>query len=439
MKHSASVEPHRFPHTTRNRASEQPQLADPELESRTNTHECVSSKAGVTVLGTSLVEWMVLMKRIARTWGFSLIAVTAILNLEACGKAQADLAAEAPPAATVEPGFDVTAVSVDHPEQFPLSTATAHTATPELVVTGSVVPDIARTVPVISLASGRVVEIRARLGDTVKKGQVLLRVRSDDMSGAFSDYRKAVADEILARAQFERTKDLYEHGAMSQNDFQVAEDTKNKAEVDVETTSEHLRLLGGNLDHAVGTVDIVAPVSGVITDQQVTNAAGVQSLGTSPFTISDLSNVWVVCDVYENDLANVQIGDAADMSLNAYPGTTLKGKISNIGAILDPNIRTGKVRIEVRNPGLMRIGMFVTATFRGKTEEIRTTVPATAILHLHDRDWVYVPAPDKKFRRVEVVGGDPLPNKMQELKSGLQPGQQVVTNALALQNTVGKE
>ena len=370
--------------------------------------------------------------------GLLFISISSLLNLGGCGKAQADPAAEAPPAASVVPGYDVSAVAVDHPEQFPLGTATAHATTHELVVTGTVNPDIARTVPVISLASGRVVEIHARLGDTVKKGQVLLRVRSDDISGAFSDYRKAVADEVLARTQLERAQDLYSHGAMSQNDFQVAEDTESKAKVDVETTSEHLRLLGGSLDHPTGIVDIVAPVSGVITDQQVTNAAGVQSLGTSPFTISDLSYVWIVCDVYENDLADVQVGDTAEIRLNAYPGQALKGTISNIGTILDPSIRTGKVRIEVRNPGLLRVGMFVTATFRGKTKEMHSSVAATAILHLHDRDWVYVPAPDKKFRRVEVISGDALPNNMQEIRSGIEPGQQVVINALTLQNTVGK-
>jgi cobalt-zinc-cadmium efflux system membrane fusion protein len=370
--------------------------------------------------------------------GLLFISISSLLHLGGCGKAQADPAAEAPPAASVVPGYDVSAVAVDHPEQFPLGTVTAHATTHELVVTGTVNPDIARTVPVISLASGRVVEIHGRLGDTVKKGQVLLRVRSDDISGAFSDYRKAVADEVLARTQLERAQDLYSHGAMSQNDFQVAEDTESKAQVDVETTSEHLRLLGGSLDHPTGIVDIVAPVSGVITDQQVTNAAGVQSLGTSPFTISDVSYVWIVCDVYENDLADVQVGDTAEIRLNAYPGQVLKGTISNIGTILDPSIRTGKVRIEVRNPGLMRVGMFVTATFHGKTKEMHASVAATAILHLHDRDWVYVPAPDKKFRRVEVISGDALPNNMQEIRSGIQPGQQVVINALTLQNTVGQ-
>jgi len=207
--------------------------------------------------------------------------------------------------------------------------------------------------------------------------------------------------------------------------------------VDVENTTERLRVLGGSIDHPAAIVDIRAPVSGVITDQQVTTAAGVAGLGSpNPFTISDLSNVWILCDVYENDLANVHVGETAEIRLNAYPDKVFTGRISNVLPVLDPTTRTAKVRIEVRNPGLMRVGMFVTATFHGQKKETHAAVPATAILHLHDRDWVYVPAGDKKFRRVEVTSGGTLPNKMQEIVSGVRPGQQVVTNALVLQNTV---
>jgi cobalt-zinc-cadmium efflux system membrane fusion protein len=177
----------------------------------------------------------------------------------------------------------------------------------------------------------------------------------------------------------------------------------------------------------------------VITDQQVTNAAAVQAFNTpSPFTISDLSYVWIVCDVYENDLAGVKLGDTADISLNAYPDRVFKGTVSNIGAILDPNIRTGKVRLEVRNPGIMRLGMFVKATFHGQAKETHTAVPADAVLHMHDRDWVYVPAPGNKFRRLEVVSGDLLPGNLQEIKSGISPGQQVVTNALVLDHVIAQ-
>ena len=373
---------------------------------------------------------------------FRTLALSSMLEmgfvLAGCGDAKNDPNAGAPPPLKVEHAEDSNVFQVDHPNQFPLTTAVEHLATSQLKATGTVTPDISRNVPVISMATGRVVEIAARLGDTVKKGQILLRVQSADISSAFSDYQKAVADEQLTRTQLERAQLLYDKGAISLNDLQVAQDTDAKAKVDVKTTAEKLRVLGSaNLDQPSGIVEIRAPVSGVITDQQVTNAAGVPGLGSpNPFTISDLTYVWILCDVYENDLANVHLGEKADIRLNAYPDKVFTGIISNIGPILDPNIRTAKVRIEVRNPGLMRPGMFVTATFHGQKKETHAAVPATAILHLHDRDWVYVPVKGNQFRRVEVVGGEMLPGSMQEVISGIAPGQQVVANALEFQNTV---
>ena len=369
-----------------------------------------------------------------------LTSVSSLLTIGGCSRHGNVEAAEAPPPANVVTVAEADLFTVDHPEQFPLATAVERPATSELVVTGTVTPDIARNVPVISLATGKVVAIHARLGDIVKKGQLLLTVRSDDVAGGFSDYRKAVSAEALTRVQLDRVQDLYNHGANSLNDLQVAEDAERRAKIDVETTEEHLRLQGSDPDHPKMMVDLYAPVAGVITDQQVTNAAGVQALGTNPFTISDLSTVWVVCDVYENDLPNVRLGDTAEISLNAYPDRTFKGKVSNIGAILDPNIRTAKVRIEVQNPGLMRVGMFVKATFRGQTTEMHTIVPASAVMHMHDRDFVFVPAPDKKFRRLEVVSGELLATNtnLQEVKSGLKPGQQVVTNALVLDHVLAQ-
>jgi cobalt-zinc-cadmium efflux system membrane fusion protein len=359
------------------------------------------------------------------------------LLVAGCGDSKGDPKAEAPPAAKVEHEQDNNVFQVEHPEQFVLVSAVEHASTSELTVTGTVSPDVSRNVPVISIATGRVVEIKARLGDTVKKGQVLLRVQSADMSGAFADYRKAMADEKLANIQYERAKLLYDKGAMSLNDYQTAEDVENKAKVDVENTRERLRVLGGNVDHPAVIVDIVAPVSGVITDQQVTNAAGVAGLGSpNPFTISDLSRVWILCDVYENDLANVHTGETAEIRLNAYPDKVLTGRISNVLPVLDPTLRTAKVRIEVANPGVMKVGMFVTATFHGQKKEIHAAVPATAIVHLHDRDWLYIPMDGKKFQRVEVASGKMLPGNMQEVISGIKPGTQIVQNALVFQNTV---
>jgi len=381
----------------------------------------------------------------ARNWrrgrGFSLAgvavcAVTLGLALSGCGE-KSDAKSEAPPKAEVVPDLDANNFTVDHPELFPLVSATEHRAAPALNVTGVVQPDIARAVPVISLASGRVVEIKARLGDMVRKGQLLLRVQSGDVSGAYQTYLKAVNDERLARQQLERAQVLYEKGAIAKSALEAAEDTEGDAKADLNAALEQLHLLGVDKDHPSAIVDVIAPISGVITDQQVTNAAGVQGLsGPNPFTISDLSFVWIICDVYENDLDAVHIGETADIRLNAYPGKTLKGRIDNILPILDPNIRTAKVRIEVANPGMLRIGMFVTATFYGKQPETYAAIPSTAVLHLHDREWVYAPLGSGHFKRMEVVTGNMLANNMQEITKGLKPGDQVVANALPLQNTV---
>jgi len=372
--------------------------------------------------------------------GLLFVSLLLPLILGGCNK-RVDAAAEAPPPANVVPDVDLNLFTVDHPEHFPLVEATAHPATSELVVTGTVAPDVSRNVPVVSLASGRVVAIHARLGDTVTKGQLLLTIRSDDVAGGFDAYRKAVADEFLARKQLHRAVDLYAHGAIAEQDLEVAQDTASDAKVTLETATEHLRLLGNDPDKPMGIVDIVAPTTGVITDQEVTNAATVQAYSSpSPFTISDVSSVWIVCDVYESDMANVRLGDTAEITLNAYPDRPFKGKVSNIGMILDPSIRTAKVRIEVQNPGNMRLGMFAKATFHGQTTEMHTVVPASAVLHMHDRDFVFVPAPDKKFRRLGVVSGDVLPDdsNLQEIKSGLKPGQQVVSNALVLDHVLAQ-
>jgi cobalt-zinc-cadmium efflux system membrane fusion protein len=350
---------------------------------------------------------------------------------------QSVMAGTGPVPGGVVPDMDANHFKVDHPEQFPLVTAGEHMAAPELNVTGVVSPDVSRQVPVPSLASGRVVEIDARLGDEVKEGQLLFKVRSTDIAGAFSDYQKAVKNEQLAKIQLDRAKLLFDNGAVPKSALEIALTNEDNAKIDLETTTEHLRLLGADPANPTGIVAVYAPVSGVITDQQVTNASGVQALtAPNPFTISDVSHAWIVCDVYENDLSQVHLGEYADIRLNAYPNRVLRGRIGNIGQIMDPNIRTAKVRLEVENPGLMRFGMFVTATFHGVTKEKHATVPAAAILHLHDRDWVYTPAENGWFRRVEVGGGNMLSANLQEIDSGIAPGTKVVANALVLQNTV---
>ena len=342
----------------------------------------------------------------------------------------------APPPAQVEQEANSDSVKVDRPDQFPLYTATGRAITPEMKVTGVVNVDVSRNVPVVSLASGRVVEIRAKLGDTVTKGDLLMRVQSSDISSAFSDLRRATADEALAHSQLDRAQLLVDKGAIAQKEVDVAQNAELKAKVDIETAQERLRVLGADTKNPSAVVDITAPISGVIVEQNVTNAAGVKTLDNSPnlFTIADISTVWILCDVYENNLSQVRLGEPVEIRLNAYPDRMFRGVVDNIGTILDPNLRTAKVRVQVKNPGLMRLGMFVTATFHGESKEMRALVPATAVLHLHDRDWVYVPNGGNTFRRLGVTGGAMVQPDLQEV-TGIKPGDRVVSNALVLQNT----
>lgn len=378
------------------------------------------------------------------------LAVALGVTMAGCGKSETAKAdsGTGPESVQVEPDMDPNNLKVDHPEQFPVTTAGSHIAAPELNVTANVYPDVSKNQPVISTATGRVVDIKVRVGDEVKKGQVLFTVRSADIAGAFSDYRHAVAAEQLAKKQLERAKILLDDGAIPVSQLEIAQTAEDTALVDVDTTAKHLQVLGvADPDHPTDIISMLAPVSGVVTDQQITNNSAVQAFAPSnpsptnpyssgyPFTISDMSDLWVVCDVFENNLAQVHMDEFADVRLNAYPNRVFRGRISNIGQILDPTLHTAKVRIEVPNPqGLLRIGMFATATFHGETAEAHAVVPSSAILHLHDRDWVYTPAANSHFKRIEVTAGAMLPGNLQEV-AGIKPGDQVVSNALVLQST----
>ncbi len=365
------------------------------------------------------------------------VALAASLALAVSGCKAKDAGDGAPPPAQVVEVPDMNLITIDQNDvaKFPIATASTVEAASELKATGAVFPDISREVPVISLANGRVVDIKARLDDNVKKGQLLFSVQSPDVSNAFNAYLKAVNDEQLANSAFLRAQDLYQHGAISKAMFDQADNAEKDAKADLAAADEQLKVLGVDKDHPSPTVNVYAPISGVVVGQNITNAAaaGVALSGSATaFTIADLSNVWIVCDVYENDIPKLQLGQEARIVLNAYPDHPVTGHIGDIGPVLDPSLRTAKVRIQVANPGFLKLGMFATATFTGRSKQSFAVVPSIAILHLHDRDWVYVPAGGNHFRRIEVRAGNSLDGNRQQILSGLQPGQQVVTNALLL-------
>jgi membrane fusion protein, heavy metal efflux system len=333
----------------------------------------------------------------------------------------------------VEKAPDPAVVEVQHPEEFTLVAAEQRKVADEMHVNGVVTPDVNRSVPVLSLAGGRAVEIRVKLGDDVKKGQVLLEIDSPDVAAAFSDYQKFQTDELLAQKQLSRANVLYAKGAIAQKDLEVAEDAEQKAKVDVETAVQRLKVLGADVSHPSPVVPVRAPIAGTVVEQNTTSGTGVRSLDNSPnlFTIADLSRVWVLCDVYENMLPRVGIGDYADVRLAAYPDRPLRARVGNISRVLDPSTRTAKVRLEMDNPDhLMRAGMFATAIFRSKQEYTRAVVPASAVLRLHDKDWVFRPEGGNRFRRTEVQAGGTTSDGMRQILAGLSAGDKVVSNAL---------
>jgi cobalt-zinc-cadmium efflux system membrane fusion protein len=342
-----------------------------------------------------------------------------------------------PPAKVVEvPDMNLLTVAPEDAKKFPYLTVSQMEAPSELSATGTVFPDIAREVPVISIANGRVVDIKARLDDSVKKGQLLFTVQSGDATAAFNSYLKAVNDEILTEKAYARAQDLLNHNAISQAMAEQAEDAEKNAKADLTAAEEQLKLLGVDKNHPTNLVNVYAPISGVIVSQNITNAAaaGVSMAGSATaFTIADLSTVWVICDVYENDLPKVRLGQPARIVFNAYPDRPVTGRISDIGPVLDPALRTAKIRIEVGNPGFLKLGMFATATLTSQQKQTFAVVPSDAVLHLHDRDWVYQPAGNNQFRRIEVKTGRMLGDgHQQQILSGIAPGQQVVLHALLL-------
>ena len=351
---------------------------------------------------------------------------------------------EAPPSQpSVIPSGSGETVHVDGAGKFPLIAAATQQVRETLNVTGSVAPDVSREVPVLSLANGKVVALHVGLGDVVRRGQLIMEVQSPDVATAFAAYLKAIADEHLTQVVLNRDKLLFDKGAIAQSQLEIAQNGEDDALAALKAAEQQLQILGVDKNHPGDTVKVYAPASGVIIAQNTTaaGAAGITFAGANgSFTIADLSHVWVICDVYENALAQVHLGEGVQIRLNAYPDKVRTGTISDIGAVLDPVIRTAKVRIQVQNPdNLLRIGMFATATFLGAQMSSVVTVPAPAILHLHDREFVFEPmGASGDFKQMPVSVGRTLEGNTVEILSGLNPGQQIVANALELQNTAAQ-
>ena len=303
-----------------------------------------------------------------------------------------------------------------------------------LRLTGNVTYNAFKTTPVFSPIGGPVHEILAAPGQSVSAGQTLLTVNSPDYSAARSAYLKARDAYFLADKIYTRAQDLYAHGALAEADLQQAETSRNQAQADLQASEDALRAIGikdpeAMIKTAPKTtlqVPVAAPVAGEVVERQVGPGQLLQAGATQVFTISDMSTVWVLVNVYQNDVAYVHAGDAVDITTDTYP-EIFHGKISYLAPALDPNTRTLQARIVTGNPGKkLKKDMYVTAVLQSGAIQNALTVPDTAVLRdTENMPFVYVQSGTNRFARRLVKTGDSQ-NGRTQIADGLKEGEHVV-------------
>jgi cobalt-zinc-cadmium efflux system membrane fusion protein len=303
-----------------------------------------------------------------------------------------------------------------------------------LRLTGAVAYNAFKTTPVFSAVGGPVQEILAEPGQNVHAGQTLLTVTSPDYSAARSAYLKAVSAFQLADKNYERSKDLYEHKAIAERDLQQAESDRAQAQADQQSAEDALRALGIRDPESLvkeppkttGQIPVPAPVAGQIVERLVGPGQLLQAGSTQCFTISDMSSVWVLVNVYQNDLAFVRVGDNVDITTDAYPDK-FHGRISYIADALDPNTRTLQARIVTENPGYkLKKDMYVTATVHAGALANALTVPDASVLRdTENQPFVYVQVASNQFARRLVKVGDSQDGRTL-VQDGLKEGEHLV-------------
>ncbi|MGA2429171.1 MAG: efflux RND transporter periplasmic adaptor subunit [Candidatus Acidiferrum sp.] len=303
-----------------------------------------------------------------------------------------------------------------------------------LRLTGAVAYNAFKTTPVFSAVGGPVQEILSEPGQIVHAGQTLLTVTSPDYSAARSAYLKAISTFQLADKNYDRSKDLYEHKAIAERDLQQAESDRAEALADQQSAEDALRALGIRDPAAMvkeppkstGQIPVPAPVAGQIVERLVGPGQLLQAGSTQCFTISDMSTVWVLVNVYQNDLAYVRLGDGVDITTDAYPDI-FHGKISYVADALDPTTRTLQARIVTENPGYkLKKDMYVTANVHAGALANALTVPDAAVLRdTENQPFVYVQVASNQFARRLVKIGDSQDGRTL-VQEGLKEGEDVV-------------
>jgi cobalt-zinc-cadmium efflux system membrane fusion protein len=359
---------------------------------------------------------------------FLVLALTA--TLAACG---ADAGSTPPSGVTITtPDPDLLELTVAR--EVELTTVQVVDGVDRVRFGGVVAPDVNRTVQVGSLTTGRVLEVRARPGDEVKKGQLLLVAHSPELAEALAEAHSAAAEAELARQSFARAELLFSRGAIAEKELQQAQVEEKKSAVAHTMAVERVSLLGGDPARLSPRIELRAPLAGTVVEQKIAGGDGLRSFDGEPlFVIADLSLVWIMGDLHENELAQVAVGAPVEVRVAAAPGRVWEGRVANIARVLDPELRTAKVRVELENhDGVLRPGMFATVIVSSAEPRERLALPAHAIVHLGNRDWVFLPEGAGRYRRVAVQVGATLEEGLVEVRSGVAAGDRVVAAALEL-------
>ena len=301
-----------------------------------------------------------------------------------------------------------------------------------LRLTGAVAYNAFDTTPVITQVGGPVSRILVVPGQHVKTGQPMLEVSSPDYSQLLDAYLKAADSFRLADKNWVRAQDLYQHHAIAQRDLEQAESDHNQAQADLNAADQGMRILGiknpEDLAKAPSSalIPVLAPIGGEVVERLVSPGQVVQAGQTQAFTISDLSTVWVLANVYQADLAAVRTGDDVVVETDSYPDR-FHGRISYVSPALDPNTRTLQARIVVDNPGeKLKRDMYCTVTVTAGFIPNAIAVPDASVLRDdNNQPFVYLATSANQFGRRDVEIGESLNGKTRILR-GLSPGERVV-------------
>jgi cobalt-zinc-cadmium efflux system membrane fusion protein len=325
-------------------------------------------------------------------------------------------------------------IPADQMSHVQLVTVAPGTMTHTLRLTGTVAYNAFNTTPVITQVGGPVSRILVVPGDRVKMNQPMLEVSSPDYAQLLDGYLKASDAFRLADKYYQRAQDLYAHHANSQADLEQAESNRTQAQADLNAAEQGMRILGIKSPEDLAKtpssaqIPVLAPIAGEVVDRLVSPGQVVQAGQTQAFTISDLSTVWVLANVYQADLQYVKEGDDVVVQTDAFP-QSFHGRISYVSPALDPNTRTLQARIVVDNPGeKLKRDMYCTVTVTAGVLKNVLSVPNAALMHDdNNQPYVYALTGDNQFARRDVVPGE-MQNNETQLVKGVAPGDRVVGN-----------